>query len=61
MQVYLKYEFDLFAIKCKEKSEINIKIANTKLGFYVDVNRNTCLKFREMPDDFMYLKYQPQL
>lgn len=61
MQVYLKYEIDLFTVKCREKSEIDIKIANTKVGFYVDVNRKVCFKFREMPDDIMYLKYQPQL
>lgn len=61
MQVYLKYETDLFAVKCKEKWEMDIKIANAKLGFYVDVNRNTCLKLREMPGNMMYLKYQPQL
>lgn len=40
---------------------MDIKIANAKLGFYVDVNRNTCLKLREMPGNMMYLKYQPQL
>lgn len=61
MQMYLKYEIDLFTVKCRKKSEIDIKIANTKVGFYVDVNRKLCFKFREMPDDIMYLKYQPQL